>query len=188
MVQATREIEGVALPPVGKWEIDPAHSTIGFVARHVLSKTRGKFGSFSGAFTVAERPEASSVEVEIDAASIESGTPDRDTHLRSPDFMDVERFPKLLFRSTQVRLVGGNRFELVGDLTIKDVTREVVFQGEFDGWQPDAFGNTVAAFTASTELDREDFGITWNVVIETGGLLVGKKVRVELEIEAVYKG
>ena len=188
MAQGVREVEGVALPPVGKWEIDPSHSTVGFVARHVLSKTRGKFGAFTGVFTVAERPEDSTVEVEIDAASIDTGTPDRDTHLRSPDFLDVEKFPKLLFRSTGIRLTGGDRFELVGDLTIKDVTREVVLEAEFGGWQPDPFGNTVAAFTAATELDRDDFGITWNLVIESGGLLVGKKVRIELEIEAAYKG
>src|SRR3990170_1184285 len=123
MAQAVRETEGVELPPAGTWEIDPAHTTVGFVARHVLTKTRGRFGAVTGTLRVGEGPEDSSVEVEIDAA-------DRDAHLRSPDFLDVERFPKLVFRSTRVRPTGGNRFELVGDLTIKDVTREVVLDAE----------------------------------------------------------
>lgn len=187
MAQAVREIEGIELPPAGTWEIDPSHSTVGFVARHVLTKSRGRFGALAGTIHLGEGPEDSSVEVEIDAASIETGTPDRDTHLRSPDFLDVERFPKLVFRSTQVRPTGGNRFQLVGNLTIKDVTREAVLDAELIGWQPDPFGNTIASFSATGELDRGEFGMTWNVAIETGGLLVGKKVQLELEVEARYK-
>jgi polyisoprenoid-binding protein YceI len=111
----------------------------------------------------------------------------RDDHLRSPDFLDVERFPKITFNSTAVRPREGGRFELVGDLTIKDITNEVVLDAEFLGWQQDPFGNTVASFSAKTEIEREDWDMTWNLAIESGGLLVGKKVEIEIEAEAQHR-
>jgi polyisoprenoid-binding protein YceI len=187
MSQAAREIEGNMLPAPGTWEIDPAHTTVEWVARHVLTKVRGRFGKVSGAIHVEEVPERSSVEVEIDAASIDSNTPDRDNHLRSDDFLQVEKYPKLAFRSTALQPTGPNTFALDGDLTIKNVTRPVTLDVEYLGVSDSPWGTKLAGFSARTEIDREDFGITWNVAIETGGLLVGKKVQIELEIEAVYK-
>jgi len=175
------------MPAVGTWELDPAHTTVEFVARHMLTKTRGRFSTFSGAIQVAEKPEDSSVQVEIDSASVDTGTGDRDNHLRSPDFLDVEKFPKLAFKSTALRKTSPSTFELDGDLTIKDVTRTVTLDVEFLGVHDSPWGTKTASFSAKGEISREDFGITWNVAIETGGLLVGKKVQIELEVEAVYK-
>jgi polyisoprenoid-binding protein YceI len=175
----------VSLPPAGTWAFDPNHTSVEFVARHMLSKVRGRFNAYEGAIVIAERPEDSSVVVEIDAASIETKSDIRDNHLRSPDFLDVERFPRLTFRSTEVRPTGRSAFRLVGDLTIRDVTRPVVLDAEFLGWgpgpQPDS--PTKAFFSASTEIDREAWGLTWNVAVETGGWLVGRKVRIEIETE-----
>jgi polyisoprenoid-binding protein YceI len=178
-------VEGVELPPVGTWTFDKAHTSVEFVARHMLTKVRGRFNAFEGAVVLAERPEDSHVEIEIDAASIETKTGMRDDHLRSRDFLDAQRYPKLTFRSTRVRPTGGARFELVGDLTIKDITREVVLDAELLGWGPgpDPDAPPKAAFSASTEIDREDWDMTWNVAVETGGLLVGKRVRIEIETE-----
>jgi polyisoprenoid-binding protein YceI len=187
MEQAVREIDGTLLPAAGTWEIDPSHTTVEFVARHVLTKTRGRFKTFSGAIHVAEVPEESSVEVEIDAGSIDTNTPDRDNHLRSPDFLDAENFAKLVFRSTALGPTGPSTFELDGDLTIKDVTRTVTLDVEFLGVHDSPWGTKLASFSAKTEIDRDDFDMTWNVAIESGGWLVGKKVQIELEIEAVHK-
>jgi polyisoprenoid-binding protein YceI len=125
------------------------------------------------------------VEVRIPAASIDTGVADRDNHLRSPDFLDVERYPELTFTNVRVKDLDGNRFKLVGDLAIRDVTREVVLDAEFEGVARSPWGHEVIGFTASTEIDREDFGITWNQALETGGVLVGKKVKIEISAEAV---
>jgi polyisoprenoid-binding protein YceI len=187
MSQDVREVVGISMPPAGRWELDPGHSSAEFIARHVLTKARGRFWTLSGTIDLAERPEDSRVEVEIDAASIATGVQQRDDHLRSPDFLDVERFPKITFNSTAVRPREGGRFELVGDLTIKDITNEVVLDAEFLGWQQDPFGNTVASFSAKTEIERDDWDMTWNVAIESGGLLVGKKVEIEIEAEAQHR-
>jgi polyisoprenoid-binding protein YceI len=156
-----------------------------FVARHMMiSKVRGRFRQFTGDIRIAEVPSESSVEVLIDAASIDTGDPDRDAHLRSPDFLDVERFPAIVFRSTTVRPVG-DRWDVAGDLTIRDVTRLVLMNVEFCGVAVDPWGNTRAGFLATTEIDREEFSITWNQALEAGGFLVGKGVKVELDVEAV---
>lgn len=182
----TQETPSVLSP--GVWEIDPVHTSVEFVARHLLSKVRGRFPSFRGNITIADDPVQSSVEVTIDAASIETGTPDRDAHLRSPDFLDVERFPSLSFRSTAVR--SGDepgRYLVDGELTIRDVTRPVTLDVENLGWSDDPWGGQRAGFSASAEIERADYGAAWNVVVETGGLLVGKTVRIELEVEAVRK-
>jgi polyisoprenoid-binding protein YceI len=150
----------------------------------MLSKVRGRFTEFEGRVHIAERPEDSSVEIEITSSSIQTNQDYRDNHLRSGDFLETDEYPTLTFRSTAVRPTGGSRFELVGDLTIKDVTNEVVLDAEYGGFGPtaDAEG-TVAFFSASTEIDREDWDMTWNMAVETGGLLVGKRVRLEIEAE-----
>jgi polyisoprenoid-binding protein YceI len=182
----TREFAGVTIPAPGTFALDPAHTLVGFVARHlVVSKVRGSFTQVSGAITVAENPVESSVEVTIGAASIDTGAPDRDGHLRSPDFLDVERFPSLTLRSLRVVDFSGSEFKLVGELTIRDVTREVQLDVAFDGVAQNPWGKEVVAFTATTEIDRDEFGMTWNVALETGGVLVGRKVKIEISAQAI---
>ena len=182
----TRTFEGVEIPTAGRYVLDVTHTTVGFVAKHlVVAKTRGRFGEFDGAITIADEPLSSTVEVTIQAASIDSRTEDRDAHLRSPDFLDVEQFPTLSFRSTGVRHQGGNKFLVDGELNIKGVTNPVVLDMELDGVMGDPWGGQRVAFTASTQIDREAFGLTWNVALETGGVMVGKQVKIEIEGEAV---
>lgn len=180
-----REYRGVVLPPAGTYRFDTAHTELGFVARHMISRVRGRFTEFDGTIVIGETVEASHVEVEIAAASIRTDTGMRDDHLRSGDFLEAETYPRLTFRSTDVRPTGGKSFQLVGDLTIKDTTNEVVLDAEFLGFGPGSQGGTVVAFTARTEIDREDWDMTWNVAVETGGLLVGKKVQIEIDVEAL---
>jgi len=185
-LEGVRTINGVEAPAPGDWNIDPAHSELAFIARYLMvTKVRGGFGEWEGTFHIAEVPEESSVEVTIKAASIDTGTPDRDKHLRSPDFLDVERFPELTFKSTKVELTGGTGLKVTGDLTIRDVTKSVVLDTEFQGIAADPWGGTRAAFSATTEIDREEFGASWNVALEAGGWLVSKKVRLELEAQAI---
>jgi polyisoprenoid-binding protein YceI len=178
-------VKRAGFPPAGTWTFDQPHTRIGFVARHMLSRIHGRFATFEGRVVIAERPEDSWVEVEIDAGSIGTDTQMRDDHLRSGDFLEIETYPKLTFRSTELRPTGERTFDLVGDLTIKAITREVVLSAEFLGWgagtSPDA--PPLAAFYASTEIDREDWDMTWNVVVETGGWLVGRKVQIEIDAE-----
>jgi polyisoprenoid-binding protein YceI len=182
----TRPYAGLTIPAAGTFSIDPAHTEVGFIARHLMvSKVRGSFTQVSGEVVVAEDPLASSVTVHIPAASIDTGVADRDNHLRSGDFLDVEKYPELSFRSTGVTAPSGEKFKLVGELTIRDVTREVTLDVEFEGVAVSPWGQEVVAFTASTEIDREDFGMTWNQALETGGVLVGKKVKIELSVEAI---
>lgn len=186
---ARRTLDGIEIPAPGVWEIDRAHSAVGFSVRHLMvAKVRGRFGSFAGTIQVADRPEDSSVEVAIDAASIDTGEPKRDDHLRSADFFDAGSYPTLEFRSTGFRRTGSTTFELPGELTIRGVTRPVVLAAEFAGVTLDPWGGTRAGFSATTEIDREDFGLTWNQALETGGLLVGRTVKIELEVQAVHKG
>lgn len=169
------------------WNIDAAHSGIHFSVRHmVFAKVRGRFGTLRGA--VALDPQdltRASVEAEIDAGSIDTGVADRDKHLRSPDFLDVERFPVLRFQSTQVEKAGGDRYRVHGNLTIRDVTREVVLDAEYSGQAKDPWGNQRVAFTAKTSIERGDFGLQWNQILETGGVLVGERIDIELEVQAV---
>jgi polyisoprenoid-binding protein YceI len=183
---ATRTVGGIEIPAPGDWVIDPAHSSVSFVARHMMvSKVRGHFGEFSGTIHVAEETERSWAEITIKAASIDTGTETRDTHLKSGDFLDVERFPELTFRSLRIEPGKGPNFRAHGQLTIRDVTRPVVLDVEYEGAIPDTRGGTRVAFSATTEIDREEFGITWNMALETGGVLVGRKVKIELEVAAV---
>ena len=168
----------------GVWDIDKDHSNVEFVSRHLLSRVRGRFTDFAGEIVVGEDPSQSSVVVTIQAASIDTGHAQRDVHLRGHDFLDAEQFPVVVFRSTGVA-ADGTRIE--GELTLRDVTRPVVLDVEYLGAADDPWGGTRAGFSARTEIDRDDFGANWNVVLETGGLLVGKRVQIEIEIEAVRR-
>ena len=185
-VTSTREFEGLQIPAAGTYLLDAAHKRVGFVARHMMvSKVRGEFADATATITIAEDPLQSSVTATIQAASINTAQADRDAHLRSPEFLDVEAFPTLEYRSTGVKSWDGNEFVLSGELTIKGVTRPVDLEVEFEGVGRTPFGTDVFGFTASAEIDREDFGLTWNVALETGGVLVGKKIKIEIEGEAV---
>lgn len=170
-----------------EWNLDTAHSSINFSVRHmVFAKVRGRFGTWSGKLELDPQDlTRGSVEVEIDSASIDTGIADRDAHLRSADFLDVERFPKLRFKSTKVEKAGGDRYRVHGELTICDVTRAVVLETEYGGQGKDPWGNQRIAFAATTSLDRRDFGLRWNQVLEAGGVVVGERVDVEIEVEAV---
>ena len=179
-----RGYHGVSIPPAGTYELDVVHTVVGFVARHMLSKVRGQFTEFTGSIEVAESPEDSRVDVKIEAGSITTHTEKRDEHLTSGDFLEIEKHPVLTFKSTAVRPTGGTLFELDGDLTIKDITRSVTLSGEFLGWGPDMEGEAMFAASAKTTIDREDWDMTWNMAVETGGFLVGKKVDHEIEVEA----
>jgi polyisoprenoid-binding protein YceI len=169
------------------WNIDATHSGINFSIRHmVVSKVRGRFARFNGTVALDEVDlSRSAVEAIIDATSIDTGTPQRDEHLRSADFFDVERFPEIRFRSTRIERLADNRYRVVGDLTIRDVTRAVTLDVEYGGQAKDPWGNERAGFIASTSLDRKDFGLKWNQALEAGGVLVGDRVDIELEIQGV---
>ena len=185
MTVSTRTVDGIDVPQPGTFVLDPAHTRVGFVARHLMvTKVRGNFAELEGTITVAENAAASSATATMQAASVSTGSADRDTHLRSGDFFDVERFPTLSFTSTAVERAGDG-FRVTGDLTVRDVTRPVTLDVEIDGVVADPWGNERLAVTASTEIDRADWGLTWNVSLETGGVLVSKKVRIEIEAEAV---
>lgn len=184
--QLVRDYNGSAIPEPGTYALDPSHSSVEFVARHLMiSKVRGGFGDVSGTVTIAEKPEDSSVDVTIAAASVNSGEPARDEHLRSADFFDVATYPTLAFRSTAVEHAGGEHWKVTGDLTVKDQTRPVVLDVEFEGATVTPFGDSRLGFSASTEVNREDWGLTWNVAIEAGGVVVGKKIRLEFAVEAI---
>jgi len=150
-----------------------------------VTKVRGSFTGVSGEITVAENPADSTVTATIQTATIETGSPDRDTHLRSGDFLEAEKYPTLTFASKRLVDAGDGSFTLVGDLTIKDVTREVALKVDFDGVAVNPWGKEVVAFSARTEIDREDYGMTWNVALEAGGVLVSKKVTIEIEAQAI---
>jgi polyisoprenoid-binding protein YceI len=182
----TRTINGVEAPAPGDWVFDKPHTNLMFVARYaMLTKVRGRFGDFEGTIHVTEKPEDSSVELSIDAASITTDNDTRDNHLRSGDFLDLENHPTITFGSTKIELLGDDRLRVTGDLTIRGVTREVVLDAEYVGVGKDAYGRTRVAFSARTEIDRDDFGVSWNMALETGGLLVGKRVQIELEVQAL---
>lgn len=184
----TREIDGIELPAPGTWRIDPGHAEVAFVGRHlVVTKVRGRFRDVSGVIRVAEDPNATTVEVEIAMASVDSGSDQRDEHLRSADLFDVDRHPTATFRG---RASGwsGRTGTLAGDLTIKGVTRPVALDVHYRGFVRDPWGGERIVFSASTTIDREDWGVSWNMPIEAGGLLVSKEIRIELELEATYAG
>ena len=183
----TRSINGIELPPAGAYAFDKAHTTLGFVARHMLSKVHGRFTDFDGQVKIGEAVEDSSVHVEIKADSITMDNEGRDQHLSSSDFFEIETYPTLSFTSTAFRPGKDKAFELDGDLTVKGVTRPVTLSGEFLGWGPGMRGGTIASFTAATTIDREDFDLTWNVAVENGGWLVGKKVDIVIDADLVLE-
>ena len=181
----TRTVAGTTVPAAGTYSIDPSHSNVGFSVRHLgLSKVRGRFTTFTGTIEIAEEPTRSSVSVEIESGSIDTRDAKRDEHLRSADFFDAEQYPNLTYRSTGVTQQGST-WQVDGELTINGVTKSVPLRVEFEGSGADPWGGQRIAFSATTEIDREAFGLTWNQALETGGLLVGKKIAVEIEVEAV---
>lgn len=168
------------------WQIDNAHSEIGFKVRHMMiSNVRGQFQSFRGSVDLDEaNPANSAVEVEIDAASISTNQADRDAHLRSPDFLNAEEFPTITFKSTRVEQTGANEAKLHGDLTIHGVTKPVTLDVEYHGQHPSPLGPMISAgFSAETTINRKDWGLSWNVPIETGGVLVGEEIKIGIELE-----
>lgn len=170
-----------------RWEIDASHSGIHFSVRHlVIAKVRGQFSRWSGAVVVPDGDfTRASVEAVIDASSVQTGVADRDTHLKSADFFDVAQYPEVTFKASRLEPQGDGDARLVGALTIKGVTRDVVLDVERLGQAKDPWGNERAAFSAKTSIDRKDFGLAWNQVLETGGVMVGERVNLEIEIEAV---
>ena len=183
-VLRTRDDHEIPVP--GTYVIDPAHTSVEFVGRHLMiTKVRGRFPDVSGSITIADEPERSHAEIDIKVATLETGNVDRDAHLRSPDFFDVDRYPDITFRSTGVEEGPSGTWALTGDLTVREVTRPVTLQVEFEGASSSPMGDERIAFSAATEVDREDWGLTWNLALETGGVLVGKKVRIELNVQAV---
>ena len=170
-----------------KWELDIPHSSVGFSVRHmVVTKTHGKFNDFTGYIEFdGKNVEKGSVEVTVQIVSIDTDNEKRDDHLRSPDFFDVEKFPAMTFKSKKVIKSSSSEFKLVGDLTIKDVTKEVTFDCEFNGLIDDPMGNTRAGFSAMAKINRQDFNVKWSQKLDAGGLVVGDEVKISLEIEAV---
>lgn len=170
-----------------RWEIDSGHSGVHFSVRHmVLAKVRGKFTRWSGAVLAEDGDEArAALDVVIDASSIDTGVADRDTHLKSPDFLDVARYPEITFKAERPERLGPERLRVSGVLTIRGVARPVVLDVEYAGRTKDPWGHERAGFTAKTSIDRKDFGLTWNQLLETGGVVVGDRVDIEIEVEAV---
>ncbi len=174
----------------GKYTLDPDHTQIGFVARHAMvTKVRGSFNEFSGTATLdGEDPSRSAAELTIQAASIDTRNSDRDGHLRSNDFLAMEQYPEITFRTTQIAPTGEDNFDVTGDLTIRGVTQSVTVPFSFEGQATDPFGNVRVGFEGSLVINRKDFSITWNATLETGGVLVSDKVTLEFEISAIKTG
>ena len=171
-----------------KWDFDLVHSSINFWVRHLMvSKVRGRFSKWTGTLEFDDKnPAGSRVEIEIDASSIDTKEPQRDTHLRSPDFLEAEKFPRLTFKSTSVEPADG-RFRVRGNLTIHGTTHPVVLDTEYSGRVKDPWGGERAGFSAHTSISRKDFGLVWNQALEAGGIAVGDKIEIDIEIEAIKK-
>ena len=169
--------------PAGTYNIDPSHSRVGFSARHAMvTKVRGSFNDYAGAAVVADG--AASLNIDITVASIDTRSADRDGHLQSPDFFDVANFPKITFKSTSVKDDGAG-IVVDGELTIKDVTKPITIEFEYTGTATDPFGNARYGFEGDSEINRKDFGLTWNAVLETGGILVSENIKLEFEISTI---
>lgn len=168
------------------WKLDPSHTHIEFAAKHMMVTTvKGQFSKFEGVILADEAdPTRSSVEVTIDAASLSTRDERRDGHLLSPDFLDVQNYPHITFKSRRVSFSDPHHFQVVGDLTVRGVSKEVVLNGTYEGKQTTPWGTTVAGFTAETRIDRREWGLNWNAALETGGWLVGNEVRISIEAEA----
>ena len=171
------------------WNLDPAHSSVQFSVRHLMISTvRGRFEEFNGIFEfIEDNPTDSLFDVAIKAASIYTREDKRDTHLRSPDFLDAEKYPIITFKSTRIEQVDDNNGRLIGDLTIKDITNEVILDVEYAGQAMSPWGTTSAGFTASTKINRKHWGLTWNRALETGGVLVGDEIKIDIEIELILQ-
>lgn len=182
----TRIMKGLEFPAPGVWELDEGHADVGFVGRHfMLTKIRGRFRAVDATVNVGADPTDTRVTATIDMASVFSGDAARDDHLRSPDHFDVERFPAATFESTGIEWDGGQQATLTGDLTIKDTTREVRLDVTYRGYARDPWGNDRAVFAARGSIDRTDFGLTWNMLLDSGGLLVSKQIDLVLDAEFV---
>ena len=183
---AVRTVNGAEVPAAGTYALDASHSEVGFAVRHLMvSKVRGRFSDVAGTIEIGENPYDSSVSVTIGTASIDTRDEQRDGHLRSGDFFDAEAWPTMTYQSRSVREAGKGRYAVEGDLTIKGVTRSVPLELTFEGGATDPWGGLRIGFSAKAELDREAFGLSWNQALETGGVVVGKKVAIEIEAEAV---
>ncbi|MFE0682748.1 YceI family protein [Streptomyces sp. NPDC058961] len=171
----------------GTYAIDPAHSSIGFTVRHAMvTNVRGSFTEHEGTLTLdGANPAASTASLDVKIASVDTGIADRDAHLRSGDFFDAEQFPLMTFRSTGAQQLGGDKYRITGDLTIKDVTRPLAIDLEFNGTATDPYGNQRVGFEGGAEILRSDWGLTWNAALETGGVMVSDKVRLTFDISAI---
>ena len=184
----TRIEAGTEVPVAGAYGLDASHSHVGFSVRHAMvSRTKGQFAEVTGTVHIAENPVESWVEVDIPVASLDSRDEKRDGHLLSADFFDAENHPSLHYRSTKVTPADDSRWVVEGELTIKGVTRPVGLEVTFEGGAKDPWGNSRIGFTAHAEVNREDFGLTWNQALEAGGVLVGKQVKIDIEAEAVQQ-
>ncbi|MFC0845922.1 MULTISPECIES: YceI family protein [Streptomyces] len=171
----------------GTYTIDPAHSSIGFTVRHAMvTNVRGSFTEHEGTLTLdGTDPAASAAVIDVKIASVDTGIGDRDNHLRSGDFFDAEQFPLMTFRSTEAQQLGGDKYRIVGDLTIKDVTKPLAIDLEFNGSATDPYGNQRVGFEGSADILRSDWGLTWNAALETGGVVVSDKVKLTFDISAI---
>ncbi len=170
--------------PAGTFTIDASHSRVGFSARHAMvTKVRGSFNDYSGSAVVADG--AASISIEINTASIDTRSADRDGHLQSPDFFDAANFPKITFASTSVKDSGSDKLVVEGNLTIKDVTTPIIIEFEYTGPATDPYGNARFGFEGSSEINRKDFGLVWNAALETGGILVSENIKLEFEISTI---
>jgi polyisoprenoid-binding protein YceI len=177
---------GVVRVPTGTWHVDPAHSSIEFEIKHMMIATvRGRFREFEGTIIAAEDIADSRASGVVKTASIDTNQPDRDAHLRSPDFFDVERYPEIRFESTRIEPLGGPKFNVVGSLTIRDMTREVVLETTVEGTTHDPWGNDRVGMRARGTIDRKEFGLSWQKALETGGFLLGDEVTIFIEVSAV---
>jgi polyisoprenoid-binding protein YceI len=184
----TRTVAGAELPVPGTYAIDTSHSAVEFAVRHLgLAKVRGGFSAFDGVIEIAERPEESNVTVDVDVASIDTREPNRDEHLRTNVFFDVANHPTMSFRGTRVTGSGTN-WTVKGDLTLRGVTNQVTLDVTFEGAGGDQWGGQRIALSASGEIDRDQWGMNWNQVLETGGFVIGRRVKLDLEVEAVKQG
>ncbi|MFD7162059.1 YceI family protein [Streptomyces violascens] len=184
---APAEVDPALAALSGTYTIDPAHSSIGFTVRHAMvTNVRGSFTDHEGTLTLdGSNPGASSASIDVKIASIDTGIADRDGHLRSGDFFDAEQFPVMSFRSTGAKELGGDKYRIIGDLTIKDVTRPLSIDLEFNGSATDPYGNQRIGFEGGAEILRSDWGLTWNAALETGGVMVSDKVKLTFDISAI---
>ena len=184
----SRTINGVEYPAVGTYAIDPSHTQLGFAVRHMaVSKVRGRLSKFDGTIEIAEDPTDSKVALTIDATSVDTRDENRDNHLRTNDFFDVENHPTWTFTSTSVTPEGPTEWNVAGDLTIRGVTRPVTLDVTLEGVVKDPYGNHRVGFSGKTTINRDDFGVSFGAVMEAGGLVVANKVEIELEVEAVLQ-